>query len=121
MNICVIFVSRYHRSQFLPANPMKNEPFFDVKVDFFPENFYQGPIYAGSATDRARHLLFFTPVMKRQLEDCRTWFIDATFHFVNDPIKQVYIAINHSLSKLISKLKNFFLAVIIDQRVHQKQ
>ncbi|KAK4021324.1 hypothetical protein OUZ56_003241 [Daphnia magna] len=81
-------ISGYHRSQFLPANPRKNEPFFDVKVDFFPENFHQGPIYARSATDRARHLLFFTPVMKRQLQDCRTWFIDATFNFVNDPIKQ---------------------------------
>ncbi|EFX72815.1 hypothetical protein DAPPUDRAFT_325869 [Daphnia pulex] len=44
---------RYLRSQFMTAKPMKNEPFFDVKVDFFPENFYQGPIYAGSATDRA--------------------------------------------------------------------
>ncbi len=100
---------------------MKNEPFFDVKVDFFPENIYQGPIYAGSTTDSAQHLLFFTPVMKRQLEDCRAWFIDATFYIVNDPIKQVCNAIYHSLSKIISKLKNFLLAVIIDQRVHKKQ
>ncbi|KZS07376.1 Uncharacterized protein APZ42_028937 [Daphnia magna] len=27
--------------------------------------------------------------MKRQLEDCKTWFIDATFHFMQDPMKQV--------------------------------
>ncbi|KAI9557241.1 hypothetical protein GHT06_017064 [Daphnia sinensis] len=95
---------RYHRSQFMPANPMKNEPFFDVKVDFLTENFYQGPIYAGSATDRARHHLFFTPVMKRQLEDCRAWLIDATVHFVNDPIKQL-LSINGFIKNSKGHLK----------------
>jgi hypothetical protein len=28
--------------------------------------------------------------MKIHLEDCKTWFIDATFHFIRDPIKQVF-------------------------------
>ncbi|KAK4017386.1 hypothetical protein OUZ56_032698 [Daphnia magna] len=74
------------------------------EVDFFPENFYQGPIYAGSATDRARHLLFFTPVMKRPLEECRAWFIDATFHFVNDPIKQL-LSINGFIKNRKGHLK----------------
>ncbi|KZS14300.1 Uncharacterized protein APZ42_020384 [Daphnia magna] len=28
--------------------------------------------------------------MKRQLEDCKTWFIDATFHLMEDPMKQLF-------------------------------
>ncbi|XP_045027834.1 uncharacterized protein LOC123466397 [Daphnia magna] len=28
--------------------------------------------------------------MKRQLEDCKTWFMDATFYFVDEPIKQLF-------------------------------
>ena len=86
LNCCL----RYLRAKIQPANPRKDEPFFDVKEDFFPENFYQGPIYAGTGASRTRHLLFFTPVMKRQLEDCRIWFLDSTFYFMNDPFKQVY-------------------------------
>nr|CAH0102456.1 unnamed protein product [Daphnia galeata] len=79
---------RYLRAKIQPANPRKDEPFFDVKEDFFPENFYQGPIYAGTGASLTRHLLFFTPVMKRQ-EDCRIWFLDSTFYFMNDPFKQL--------------------------------
>ena len=54
LNCCL----RYLRAKILPANPRKDEPFFDVKEDFFPENFYQGPIYAGQVQaipDISRH------------------------------------------------------------------
>lgn len=85
---------RYLRAKSLPPNPRIDEPLFDVHVAFFPSDFHQGAVFAGTATNRARHLLFFTPVFKRQLEDCTTWFIDATFHFIRDPIKKVnYILI----------------------------
>ncbi|KAI9552683.1 hypothetical protein GHT06_020560 [Daphnia sinensis] len=86
------------------CEPDEKRTVFRCEVDFFPENVYQGPIYAGSATNRARHLLFFTPVMKGQLEDCRTWFIDATFHFVNDPIKQL-LSINGFIKNSKGHLK----------------
>ncbi|KAK4013741.1 hypothetical protein OUZ56_026293 [Daphnia magna] len=79
---------RYLRAKSLPPNPRIDEPLFDVHVAFFPSDFHQGAVFAGTATNRARHLLFFTPVFKRQLEDCTTWFIDATFHFIRDPIKK---------------------------------
>lgn len=63
---------RYLRSKSLPPNPRKDEPFFDIHLTFFPPDFYQGAVFAGQGTNKARHLLFFTPVMKRQLEDCKT-------------------------------------------------
>lgn len=78
----------------MPANPRKDDPFFPVQENFFPPDWYQGAVFAGTAEDRARHLFFFTPTMKRQLEDCKTWFMDATFYFVDEPIKQVCLIKN---------------------------
>ena len=86
--ICITYY-RYLRSKSLPPNPRKDEPFFDVHVTFFPPDFYQGAVFAGQGTNKARHLLFFTPIMKRQLEDCKTWFMDSTFHFMRLPFTQV--------------------------------
>ncbi|KAI9552186.1 hypothetical protein GHT06_022523 [Daphnia sinensis] len=74
----------------MPANPRKDDPFFPVEENFFPPDWYQGAIFAGAAEDRTRHVLFFTPTMKRQLEHSKTWFMDATFYFVDDPIKQLF-------------------------------
>lgn len=91
MNLLIIIINyyRYKRAKILPPNPRSDDPFFDINVAYFPEKFYQGAVYAGEGSNRTRHLLFFTPVMQRQLENCKTWFMDATFHFVRDPIKQV--------------------------------
>lgn len=74
----------------MPPNPRKDEPFFEIHVEFFTPNNFQGAAFAGHGTNKAHHLLFFTQVWKRQLEDCKTWFLDATFHFIRDPIKQAF-------------------------------
>ncbi|KAI9553652.1 hypothetical protein GHT06_021579 [Daphnia sinensis] len=64
---------------------------FDIEEAFFPSDCYQGAVYAGTGNQRTRHLLFFTPFMKRQSEDYRTWFLDATFHFMKDSFKQLFL------------------------------
>lgn len=81
---------RYHRAKILPPNPGKKDLFFPVDESFFPQDWYQGEIVVGPPSDRARHLLFFTPTMKRMLEDCRCWFMDGTFFLPVEPFKQLF-------------------------------
>lgn len=90
VNYNIFSYCRYLRSKSMPPNPRKDEPFFEIHVEFFSPDFFQGAVFAGHGTNKARHLLFFTQVMKRQLEDCKTWFPDETFHFIRDSIKQVF-------------------------------
>ncbi|KAK4024107.1 uncharacterized protein LOC116930737 isoform X1 [Daphnia magna] len=79
-----------HHSGFSNLENLSINMVDDFCIGLFPPDWYQGAVFAGTAEDRARHLFFFTPTMKRQLEDCKTWFMDATFYFVDEPIKQLF-------------------------------
>jgi hypothetical protein len=102
-------------SKSLPPNPIKDEPFVDIHLTFFSPEFYQGAVFAGQGTNKARHLLFFTPVMKRQLEDCKTWFMYSTFHFIRLPFAQVKLKY---IFKMHLKIILFYLAVFHKRNHH---
>lgn len=77
------------RKKSRPPNP--TDLWFDIDMDFIPENFLKGEVIARYKKLPKRHLIFATDRQKDLLGIAKRWYLDLTYRMVDNPFVQILV------------------------------
>ena len=84
---------------------------FDLKPEYFPEDFFRWDITVTRGNDVRRHVFFATEKQMTYLAMATEWRIDSTFKLVSPPFTQLFSI--HSTVNLGGKEKQYALAYVV--------